>query len=218
MSKIGKLVLLLALALLLFGVVAYLQPQSQAQGKQGKPLVHSTAVLTLSSKAHTAAQYTIVGPPTISSQRINTILAAYHSPAAGQSQDIYNLGLRYRIDPVFIIAVFLHESRMGTIGEATKTLSPGNERCISDRPCDDPQLGGYAQMESWTDGFAHLYSLLYYGYILGKVTLPLVGHRCTTIDQIVLVFAPPGDHNNVAAYIAAWQYAVDSWRVGRILI
>lgn len=211
MSKFAKLVLLLAL--LLFGVVAYLQ-QGQAQGKQGTPLV--TAVLTLPSNAHTAAQYTIVGPPTISTSHINAILAAYHSPAAGLGQDIYNLGLRYHIDPVFVIAIFLHESRMGTTGEATKTLSPGNERCISDRPCDDPQLGGYAQMESWADGFAHLFSLLYYGYVRGQVTIPIVGHRCTTIDQIVLVFAPPGDHNNVAAYIAAWMNAVNAWRAGRI--
>ena len=211
MSKISKLVLLLALALLLFGAVAYLQqPQSQAQGTH----VHMTVVLTLSSNA----QYTIVGEPTISIQRINVILAAYHSPTAGLGQDIYNLGLQYRIDPVFVLAIFLHESQMGTVGEATKTLSPGNERCLPDRSCTDPQLGGYAQMESWSDGFAHLFSLLYYGYILGKVTLPLVGQRCTSIEQIVLVFAPPSDHNDVAAYIAAWQYAVDAWRAGRILL
>ncbi|MHB8596678.1 MAG: hypothetical protein ACYDER_07700 [Ktedonobacteraceae bacterium] len=170
------------------------------------------------SQATPSSSYSILGPPTISASHINAILAAYHSPAAGLGQDIYDLGLRYTIDPVFVIAIFFHESRMGTTGEATKTLSPGNERCISDRACDDLQLGGYAQMESWIDGFDHLYSLLYYGYVRGQVTIPIVGHSCTTIDQIVLVYAPPGDHNNVAAYIAAWQYAVDAWRAGRVLL
>lgn len=160
----------------------------------------------------------IVGKPTISARRIDTILAAYHSPAAGLGQFIYTRGLYYHIDPVHVLAIFLHESTMGTSGEATKTYSPGNERCIQDRPCVDRNLGGYAQMESWADGFEHLYWLLYYGYVQGRVTIPIVGHVCVTVEQIVGVFAPSSDGNDEAAYIAAWKDAVTAWRAGRVQV
>jgi hypothetical protein len=116
------------------------------------------------------------------------------------------------------LAFFLHESRFGSTGEATVTFSLGNERCIQERPCIDQQLGGYAQMESWEDGFEQWYRLILYGYVQGKVTIPLVGHACTTIDQIIPVYAPSSDHNNVVAYIAAMKNAVDTWRAGQISV
>ena len=172
----------------------------------------------LPAPSNVGGSHSIVGKPTISARRIDALLAAYRSPTAGLGQYIYDAGLRYRIDPVHVLAIFLHESRMGTTGEATKTYSPGNERCIQDRPCIDPQLGGYAQMESWADGFLHLYMLLYYGYVQGQVTIPIVGHACVTVEQIVPVFAPSSDHNDVAAYISAWEVAVDAWRAGRTVI
>jgi hypothetical protein len=154
----------------------------------------------------------IIGTPTISAQQITTILAAYHSPAAGLGQDVYDLGVQYGIDPIHVLAIFLHESRMGTTGEATKTMSPGNERCIKDRPCVD---GGYAQMYSWQDGFAHLFSLLYDGYIKGHVSSKC---PCVTITQIVPVFAPSSDGNNEQAYIQDWEDAVHAWHAGRIQV
>jgi len=154
----------------------------------------------------------LVGPPTISAERINEILAAYSSPAAGLGQDVYNLGVHYGIDPIHVLAIFLHESRMGTTGEATKTMSPGNERCIKDRPCVD---GGYAQMSSWQDGFVHLFSLLSDGYIKGHVSSKC---PCTTVSQIVPVFAPSSDGNNEQAYIHEWVNAVHAWHAGKIQV
>ncbi len=163
-------------------------------------------------------QHSILGHPSLSAARIDQILAAYHSPATGLGRYIYDRGLHYGIDPVHVLAIFLHESQVGTAGEARKTMSPGNERCIADRPCVDQSLGGYAQMQSWADGFEHLYSLLFYGYIKGQVTIPLVGHVCTTIEQIVPVFAPSSDGNDVQVYINAWIRVVDGWRAGRVWI
>jgi len=158
------------------------------------------------------ANSSISGTPTISAAQIDAILAAYHSPAAGLGQYIYDTGVRYHIDPVHVLAIFLHESRMGTTGEATKTMSPGNERCITDRPCID---GGYAQMESWQDGFAHLFSLLSDGYIKGHVSSKC---PCTTVSQIVPVFAPSADGNNVQAYIQAWVHTVQAWRSREVMV
>ncbi len=55
---------------------------------------------------------------------------------------MYDLGVKYGIDPIYALAFFQHESDFGTTDEARKTLSLGNERCIPDRPCVDPLLGG----------------------------------------------------------------------------
>lgn len=162
--------------------------------------------------------YAVTGKPTINTDFINRVLSAYGSPAAGKGQALYDLGVAYGIDPVYALAFFLHESRFGTTGEARTTLSLGNERCIADRPCIDQNEGGYAQMVSWEDGFAHWYSLIKYGYVEGQVTIPLVGYACLTVDQIIPVYAPSSDHNDVQAYINAVKQAVDTWRSGEVFV
>lgn len=145
----------------------------------------------------TPSPYNIMGKPTISAAYINQILASAHSPAAGLGQTIIDLGKQYGIDPVFLVAIFQHESAFGTTGEARVTLSPGNERCIKERPCIDQDRGGYAQMKSWTDGFDRLNFLLLNGYVRGQIT----GQYLVTIDQIIPIFAPKGDGNDTQAYI-----------------
>lgn len=160
--------------------------------------------------------YSVVGTPTISVSFINRVLAVYASPARGQGQSLYALGQQYGIDPIYALAFFGHESRFGTTGEARRTLSLGNERCVQDRPCIDQARGGYAQMWSWEDGFEHWYQLIRYGYVQGHVTIPLVGHACSTVSQIIPVYAPSTDHNNVAAYITSIKNEVNTWRAGRI--
>jgi hypothetical protein len=160
----------------------------------------------------------VLSPPQISVAQINTILAAYHSPAEGKGQALYDLGRAYGISSDDALAFFFHESTLGTAGEATKTLSLGNERCIEDRPCVDQNAGGYAQMNSWEDGFAHWYQLIKDGYVHGQVTIPIVGHPCITIAQIIPVYAPSSDHNDVQGYINSILYAVNAWRSGRVLI
>jgi hypothetical protein len=39
---------------------------------------------------------------------------------------------------------------------------------------------------------------------------------CATVDEIVPVYAPSSDRNDVAAYIAAIKHAVDTWRHGQL--
>jgi hypothetical protein len=174
------------------------------------------AVLTLGASSDSS--YALMGSPTISADFINQVLAAYHSPASGKGQALYDLGVKYGIDPVYALAFFWHESDFGTTGEARVTRSLGNERCITDRPCIDRDRGGYALMNSWEDGFEHWYALIRYGYVEGQVTIPIVGHVCTTIDQIVPVYAPSQDRNDVAAYIQAVKHAVDTWRSGQVWV
>jgi hypothetical protein len=150
--------------------------------------------------------YAVLGKPTINADFINQVLASYHSPAAGKGQALFDLGVKYGIDPVFALAFFMHESLFGTTGVARDTLSLGNLRCIKTRPCIDQNIGGFAQMYSWEDGFEQWYKLVRNLYV--------AQWGLVTVDQIIPTYAPSSDHNNVAGYIAALKLEIDSWHAG----
>jgi hypothetical protein len=166
------------------------------------PTVHTTTAANTSS-----GQYNVVGKPTITASFINRVLAAYNSPAVGKGQALYDLGVKYGIDPAFALAFFMHESAFGTAGEAQTTKSLGNLRCYPGVTCVDQDRGGYASYPTWEAGFEAWYQLIrnYYVAQLGK----------TTIDQIIPVYAPPGD-NNDSAYIYSLKQAISAWRIGQI--
>jgi len=152
--------------------------------------------------------YAVLGKPTITADFINQVLASYNSPAAGKGQDMYDLGVKYGIDPVFALAFFMHESLFGTTGEARATLSLGNLRCIPTRPCIDQNRGGYAQMNSWVDGFEQWYKLIRNLYI--------AQWGLVTVDKIIPTYAPNSDHNNETEYIATLKHEIDTWHAGII--
>jgi hypothetical protein len=153
--------------------------------------------------------YAVLGKPTITVAFINEVLASYHSPAAGKGQALYDLGVKYGIDPAFALAFFLHESSMGTTGVARTTLSLGNLRCIPARPCIQTGSNGYfAQMYSWEDGFEQFYKLIRNLYV-SKWGL-------VTVDQIIPVYAPSSDHNDEQGYITILKHSVDAWHAGVI--
>ena len=172
-------------------------------------LVHLPIAWPPASPSYQKEQsYAVLGTPSVSAAFINRVLSAYHSPAAGLGQALYDDGVSTGIDPVYALAFFMHESSFGTTGEARKTFALGNERCIPDRPCVDLDRGGYAQMQSWEDGCSHWYMLILSLYIKQW-------HR-VTIEQIVPKYAPGSDGNNEAAYVAAIEHAVDTWRRGEV--
>ncbi len=174
-------------------------------------LVHLSIVWSPASPSSQHEQsYSVLGPPTVSTAFINRVLAVYHSPAAGLGQALYDDGLRTGIDPVYALAFFMHESSFGTTGEARKTLALGNERCIPDRPCVDLDRGGYAQMESWEDGFAHWFSLI--------LTLYIKQWHRVTVEEIIPKYAPSSDGNDEEAYITAIEHTVDIWRRGVVWV
>jgi hypothetical protein len=174
-------------------------------------LVHLPIVWPPASPSYQHEQsYSVLGPPTVSATFINRVLSVYHSPAAGLGQVLYDDGVSTGIDPVYALAFFMHESSFGTTGEARKTLALGNERCIPDHPCVDLDRGGYARMESWEDGFSHWYMLILSLYIKQW-------HR-VTVEQIIPKYAPGSDGNDEAAYIAAIEHAVATWRHGVVWV
>ncbi len=149
-----------------------------------------------------AGPYSVLGKPSISVNFINQVLASYHSPASGKGQTLYDLGMKYGIDPAFALAFFMHESTFGTAGEARVSLSLGNLRCIPNYLCRD----GYAWFSSWESGFEAWYRLIRNLYV--------AQWGLTTVEQIIPRYAPTADNNNEAAYIASLKHSLDTWHAG----
>ncbi|HEX8218349.1 MAG TPA: glucosaminidase domain-containing protein [Chloroflexia bacterium] len=144
--------------------------------------------------------YDVVGPPTLSVEQIEKVLAQYHSPAAGLGQKLYDLGVKYGINPAYALAFFVHESGCGTQGVARYSKSLGNIRWTEGYA----NYEGYRSYSSWEAGMEDWYVLIKDLYIGGW------GLR--TVDAIVPVYAPAADRNDPAGYIASVKYMVDSWR------
>jgi hypothetical protein len=146
--------------------------------------------------------YSILGKPTITVDFMNQVLASYNSPAAGKGKTLYDYGVKYGIDPVYALAFFLHESTMGTAGEARVSKSLGNLRCIPNHVCRD----GYAWFDTWEQGFEAWYKLMRNLYVAQWGLI--------TVDQIIPTYAPTADHNDEKGYIAALKHAIDTWHAG----
>lgn len=154
------LIVVLAVIVLALGIRNLLQASASVRLDTNGMADYQPTVIVFQMRV-----YLITGRPTITAAFINRVLASSHSPAAGLGGPMYDLGVKYGIDPVYALAFFWHESNFGTTGEARKTRSLGNERCFPDRSCIDRQIGGYAQMQSWVDGFAQWYLLIRTLYI-----------------------------------------------------
>ena len=150
--------------------------------------------------------YVVLGKPTITPNFINQVLSAYHSPAAGKGQSLYDLGVKYGIDPAFALAFFMHESTFGTKGEASGSLSLGNIRCIPNFRCRD----NFAWFDTWEDGFQEWYKLMRNLYV--------AQWGLTTVDQIIPTYAPAADHNDESAYINSLKHSLDTWHAGQIFV
>lgn len=158
----------------------------------------------LPSSDPASASSRVVGPPSLSAVFINRVLAASGSPAAGTGAVLFALSQQYRIDDAYALAFFQHESRFGTTGVARLTHSLGNIRCSSGYRC----IAGYRAYASWVVGYQDWYALLRSFYVSRW--------HLTTVQQIIPVYAPASDHNDVPAYIAAVVQAVAAWRAGRV--
>lgn len=152
-------------------------------------------------KTYTVAswQHPVNTSPTISATFIDQVLAAAHSPAQGTGQVMYDLGLRYGIDPAYALAFFHIESSYGTTGIARFTHSLGNIRCSAGYACRS-DFRSYPSWEAGYEDWYHLVRTLYIGQ-----------WHLTTVEQIVPVYAPASE-NDVRAYIASVEQDVATWR------
>src|SRR5258706_3911098 len=144
------------------------------------------------------------GTPTLAADFVNRVLAAAHSPAQGTGQPLYDLSRKSGIDDAYALAFFAHESQFGTTGMAQLTHSLGNIRCSTGYQC----LNGYRAYSSWEAGEQDWYQLIR--------TLYINAWQLTTVEQIIPVYAPTSDGNDVAGYIAAVEQSVSHWRRGEV--
>lgn len=143
----------------------------------------------------------VLGPPTISAAKIDQVLATYNSPAEGMGQTMYDLGIKYGIDPAYCLAFFIHESTAGTKGVATVTKSIGNIRVTPGY--QDYQ--GYRKYNSWDEGIEDWYKLIRDLYINEW--------KLVTLQQIIPVYAPPIE-NDTDHYVETVRNQVNGWRAG----
>lgn len=142
----------------------------------------------------------VVGSPSISVNQIEAVLKQYGSPAAGKGQVLFDLGVKYGINPAYALAFFVHESGCGTKGVARFTKSLGNIRTTPGYT----DYQGYRSYPTWESGMEDWYKLIANLYV-GEWGL-------RTVDAIIPVYAPWGDSNNPPAYISSVKDMVSSWQ------
>jgi hypothetical protein len=153
----------------------------------------------------------VLGSPTIPAGLIDRVLSAYGSPAAGTGQSLYDLGVGSGIDPVWALAFFMHEDSFGKTGIGAANHSLGNIRCSAGYTCQD----GFRSYATWEESYQDWYGLILNGYVKGSVSRAC---PCITIEQIIPVYAPSSDGNDVQGYIAALLQAARTWRAGSIFV
>lgn len=153
--------------------------------------------------------FDVEGAPSVSALFISNVLCSANqadrpavSPACGTGQALYDLGVKYGIDPVYALAWFTHESSQGRYGIAHDNLGLGNIRCTSGYACKN----GFRAYASWAEGYEDWYRLIR-AYIAGQIN----GYPCKTVAEIVPVYAPPSE-NNTQGYIHEITRMVTTWR------
>lgn len=203
LSRRRPLVLLVVAVAAVWGVLYFRNPSATFFSPWSPPAAPAqpTGLLSGSFGAIASNGDSVIGMPTISPSKIDSVLASYNSPATGTGQVMYDLGVKYGIDPAFCLAFFIHESTAGTKGVATVTKSVGNIRVT---PGYD-SYQGYRRYNSWEEGIEDWYILIRDLYINDW--------NLTTIDQILPVYAPPADNNDTEAYIATVRNLINTWRI-----
>jgi len=152
-------------------------------------------------------QHSVLGQPTLRADDIDAVLAKFGSPAAGSGQVWIELGKRYGINPAYALAFFIHESTAGTNPgwaglkpDGSSTHNIGNIICAGYPTC----FGRFRDYPSWEAGIEDWYKLIANEYINDR------GVR--TVEQIIPIYAPASDNNNVAGYIQAVVSTVQEWQ------
>ena len=148
----------------------------------------------------------VLGPPTISVEQIERVLAEYNSPAVGHGQEIYDLGVQYGINPAIALAFFVMESSAGSNpnwagwkAPGATTHNIGNIECTPGFRCH----GRWREYDSWADGIADWYRLIRDLYVLGWGR--------TTVEQIIPAYAPSHE-NDVEAFTNVIRALVRQWQ------
>jgi hypothetical protein len=150
---------------------------------------------------------TVLGPPSITAQRIDEILRVHQSPATGTGQYWIDAGIEYGIDPVYALAFFMHESTLGTNpawsgikGDGSTTHNVGNIICAGYPTC----YGRFRDYPDWQTGIRDWFRLISVEYVNGW--------GLATLEGIIPRYAPAEDNNDEPLYINNVKQFVAQWR------
>jgi N-acetyl-anhydromuramyl-L-alanine amidase AmpD len=137
--------------------------------------------------------------PRLSRASFRRILEEAGSPAAPEAEPSYDAVVREGVDPLFLLAVFRHESGFGKLGICAKydTRSPGNTRSSSTGVGEviQTERGPFVKYPSWVEGFRDA------AHRLVDPRYPYVQRGATTVQEIIPIWAPRSDGNDPEAYI-----------------
>lgn len=144
----------------------------------------------------------VVGvPPRISREAFCRVLQEAGSPAAAEGGASYDAIVAEGVDPLFLLAVFHHESNFGMAGICANydTKNPGNTRSSSTGVGEviQTERGQFVRYPSWVEGWRDA------AHRLVDPRYPYARQGARTIAAIIPIWAPAADHNTPEAYIAA---------------
>ena len=140
--------------------------------------------------------------PRISEERFEEVLRQAGSPAAPEARSGYRAVAAQGVDPLLALAIFRHESRLGTAGlvPAYDLRNPGatrSSRTGVGEPVQPPGRGQFWRYPSWTEGFRDLAArLVDPGFVYAQRGL-------RTIGEVIPTWAPASDGNSPQNYIQA---------------
>ncbi len=142
----------------------------------------------------------IYGPPTCTFTQFLVHLASERSGAVNEAQLIWDQLVRNNIDPAVALGFFHHESSCGKMGRAVATLSWGNIRYLpkyANLPYPVGNIDGFCSYQNYLLGAKH-----FCDHLLGLDGTD--NYRgLTTVEEVVPIWAPPGDNNTPFYYILA---------------
>lgn len=221
----GQLVVLLLVSLVCLAVIwMFLQsPKAFISSYNGPKLgntvgdVVNSFLFNQAAESHivsanvAAGEHSVLGDPSINAAAIDTILSKYGSPAVGTGQAWIKLGQQYGIDPAYAVAFFIHESSAGTNPgwagmkpDGSTTHNVGNIICAGYANC----YNRFRDYASWDEGIADWYKLISHEYVDGR--------GAASVEQIIPIYAPSSDNNDVPGYINIVVSMVEGWRQGVI--
>jgi hypothetical protein len=144
----------------------------------GSGAVKNIGVPSSANLLQPATGSSIVGGPSLSAAKVDTILSNAGSPASGTGQTFYNDSQQYGIDDAVALAFFHHESTYGLYGAANQTHSIGNIVCTAGYSC----IGRFRAYGTWSQGIDDWYQLIKNVYV--------DSWHCSTVEAVIPHYAP----------------------------
>ncbi|MBI3587790.1 M23 family metallopeptidase [Candidatus Micrarchaeota archaeon] len=191
------------------------QPQTLSTGLDQNGCVTKDFFYGQDISNTTAGSTSLRGFPSISQKTVESIIGHYGSPALlepGFPQCVMSAGANAQMDPVFFLAWSLHETALGNTGVGTPEKAKnmgGLSKGIADAPGIATTLyyapkHAYKKYSSYCD-----YAKDWFAYM----NRMYVNKGQGTVEQIIPIYAPSSDGNDVDGYVKTIRAVVARWRL-----